>query len=300
MVDVLSGGIIFGMNITLALGGGGLRGAAHIGVLRVLEREGFRIRGVSGTSIGSIIASLYAAGLSPDEIEHQVDSIDFTRLYGRLLSDGPGLLGITGIQNWLLSQLGDRPFASLGIPCAVVAVDLVTRRQITFREGNVVDAILGSIAVPGIFPPHNYGEYQLIDGGTLDPVPVRAARDLVPNLPTVAVILASPPESPYTSWNISLPVPQVIAQRITRFRITQAFGIFLGAVDIGQRGISALRLEVDQPEVLISPDVTNISFLGDIDVKDVVRRGEAGAKEALPRLRKAVSWQARLIRRLGR
>jgi NTE family protein len=287
------------MDITLALGGGGSRGAAHVGVLRVLEREGFQIRGIAGTSVGSIIASMYAAGFSPDEIEHRIASIDFTRLYGRLLSDGPGLLGTAGIQNWLRMQLGERPFVSLRIPCAVVAVDLISRRQITFREGSVVDAILGSIAVPGILPPHPYGEYQLIDGGTLDPVPVRAARDLAPSLPTAAVVLAAPPDKPYTSWQVPLPVPQMIAHRITRFRITQAFGIFLEAVDIGQRSITALRLEVDQPDVLIRPDIAGISFLGEIDVKDVVRRGEAAAQGALPDLKYATSWRARLARRLN-
>jgi NTE family protein len=287
------------MDITLALGGGGSKGAAHLGVLRVLEREGFHIRGIAGTSVGSIVAALYAAGFTPDEIEQSIVSIDFTRLYGRLLSDGPGLLGITGIQNWLISLLGGRTFTSLKIPCAVVAVDLVTRREITFRDGSVLDSILGSIAVPGIFPPHHYGDYQLIDGGTLDPVPVQAARDLTPSLPTVAVALVSPPEGPYTSWNISLPVPQIIADRITRFRVTQAFRIFLEAVDLGQRSITALRLEVDKPEVLIHPDVSNISFLGEIDVKNVIQRGEAAAEKALPEIRKAISWQARLIRRLN-
>ncbi len=96
------------IEFTLALGGGGTRGAAHIGVLRVLVREGCRIRGISGTSIGSIIASLFAAGYSPDQIEERVASIDFTRLYGRLLSDGPGLLGISGIHKWLEEHLGSR------------------------------------------------------------------------------------------------------------------------------------------------------------------------------------------------
>jgi NTE family protein len=285
------------MEISLALGGGGSRGAAHIGVLRVLEREGYRIRGISGTSVGSIIASLYAAGFSPDEIESRVASIDFTRLYGRLLSEGPGLLGISGIQDWLLTHLGERTFASLRIPCAVVTVDLVSRREITFREGRVVDAILGSIAVPGIFPPHRYGKYELIDGGTLDPVPVRAARDLAPKLPVVAIVLASPPEGPYIAWNVPLPVPQAIAYRLTRFRITQAFGIFLDAVDIGQRSISALRLETDKPDVIIRPDVVDISFLDEIDTKDVARRGEVATMEALSELKYATSWQARIIRR---
>jgi NTE family protein len=286
------------MEITLALGGGGTRGAAHIGVLRVLEREGFRIRGLSGTSIGSIIASFYSAGYSPDEIEERVASLDFTRLYGRLLSDGPGLLGISGINKWLEKHLGSRTFESLQTPCAVVAVDLLSRKQITFTKGSVVDAILGSIAVPGIFPPHEYGPYQLIDGGTLDPVPVRAAREFAPNLPTAAVILSVPPEAPQTAWNVPLPLPQVLTSRLTRLRITQAFGIFLEAVDIGQRSITALRLESDKPDILIRPDISGISFLGEIEVKDVVRRGELAAEKALPEIRNAVSWRARIIRRV--
>ena len=283
---------------TLALGGGGTRGAAHIGVLKVLKREGCRIRGISGTSIGSIIAALFAAGYSPDQIEEQVASIDFTRLYGRLLSDGPGLLGISGIQKWLEKQLGSRTFQSLPLPCAVVAVDLLTKQQITFTQGSVVDAILGSIAVPGIFPPHHYGSYQLIDGGTLDPVPVRAARSFAPNLPTAAVILSIPPNTPHEAWNVPLPLPQVIASRLTRFRITQAFGIFLDAVDIGQRSLTALRLDSDKPDILIRPDITGISFLGEIEVAEVVHRGEVAAEKALPEIRKSASWQSRLLRQV--
>ena len=286
------------IEFTLALGGGGTRGAAHIGVLRVLEREGCRIRGVSGTSIGSIIASLYAAGYSSDQIEERVASIDFTRLYGRLLSDGPGLLGISGIHKWLEEHLGARTFESLEIPCAVIAVDMRSKHQITFTQGSVVDAILGSIAVPGIFPPHLYGPYELIDGGTLDPVPVRAARSFAPSLPTVAVILSIPPNIPHEAWNVPLPLPQVIASRLTRLRITQAFGIFLEAVDIGQRSLTALRLSADKPDILIRPDITGISFLGEIDVANVVRRGEIAAEKILPEIRKTASWQSRIIRQM--
>jgi NTE family protein len=287
------------MDITLALGGGGTRGAAHIGVLRVFEHEGYRIKGIAGTSVGSIIASLYAAGFSPDEIESQIASIDFTRLYGRLLSDGPGLLGIARIQDWLSKILGERTFSGLRIPCAVITVDLRTRSEITFREGRVIDAILGSIAVPGIFPPHHYGEFELIDGGTLDPVPVRGARDLAKRLPVVAVVLASAPEGSHKSWNVPLPVPQLIAHRLTRFKITQAFGIFLEAVDIGQRSITELRLDTDKPDVVIRPDITGISFLEKIELKDVIRRGEVAALAALPELKYATSLQARIIRRLN-
>ena len=89
------------MEVTVALGGGGTRGTAHIGVLRALEEAGFIIRAVAGTSIGSIVGILYASGHSPKEIEDIFLAVDQTKLYGWPLSEGPGLLGIRGIQDFL-------------------------------------------------------------------------------------------------------------------------------------------------------------------------------------------------------
>src|SRR5690349_18982212 len=112
------------MDITLALGGGGMRGVAHIGVLRVLEREGFRIRAVAGTSIGATVGAFYASGFSPDEIERMMVAVDQSRLYGWPFSEGPGFLGMRGIAHILKTHLGGRTFDDLKLPCAAVAVDL--------------------------------------------------------------------------------------------------------------------------------------------------------------------------------
>ena len=287
------------MDITLALGGGGARGAAHIGVLRVLEREGCRIRAVAGTSIGSIVATLYASGRTPDEIETLFAATDLTKLLGWPLSDGPGLLGFRGIADWVKEAIGDMTFDELGLPCAVVAVDLNSSREIILREGRVRDAVLGSIAVPGIFPPRDYNEYRLIDGGTLDPVPVRAARDLAPGLPAVAVILSTPLEEPSIPWSVPLPVHPTLVQQLTRLTITQAFNVFLSAVDIGQRSMIEMRLEADAPEVVIRPKVGNINLFDSVDIGPTVALGVAAAEAALPELRRAASWPARIRRGLG-
>jgi NTE family protein len=288
------------MDITLALGGGGSRGNAHIGVLRFLEREGFRIRAIAGTSIGSIVAAFYAYGRTPDEIETIFAVTDLTRLYGWPLSDGPSLLGVHGISEWLKEHFGDAMFNELRLPCAAVAVDLNSSCEIILREGRLRDAILGSIAVPGIFPPKEYNEYRLIDGGTLDPVPVCAARELMPGLPVVAVVLSSPVAQPLVPWSVPLPVPPTIVQQLTRLRIAQAFGIFLNAVEIGQRSMAELRLEVDMPEVVIRPQVSNINLFEKVDVHAVARLGEVAAERALPDLKRAVSWPAQIRRRLLR
>ncbi len=288
------------MDITLALGGGGARGAAHLGVLRVLEQEGFRIRAVAGTSIGAIVGALYARLGSAAEVTRVIQLVDQSKLYGWPLADGPGLLGVRGVLDFLRQHLGEDTFDKLPIPCAAVAVDLNSNREIVLQQGRVVDAVMGSIAVPGLFPPKKYHEYTLIDGGTLDPVPVRAARALLPGLPVVAVSLMAPLDAPKTPLNVPLPVPEPLAQHIARLHITQAVRIFVDAVDIGQRQMTELRLQLDRPEVLIRPNVTDINLLDRVDIPEIARRGEEATRKSLPALRRAVSWQARTWRAVRR
>lgn len=288
------------MDIALALGGGGARGAAHLGVLRVLEDEGFRVRAVAGTSIGAIVGTLYARYRNAEEVTRVIQSVDQSRLYGWPLSEGPGLLGVRGVHEFLAQHLGELTFDQLAIPCAAVAVDLNSNREIVLQQGRVVDAVMGSIAVPGLFPPKKYNEYLLIDGGTLDPVPVRAARALAPHLPVVAVSLMPPLDAPKTPLSLPIPVPEPLVQQIARLNITQAVRIFVDAIDIGQRQMTELRLQVDRPDVLIRPEVVSINLLDRVDIPEVAGRGEMAARRSLPALRRAVSWQARLWRVLRR
>ena len=140
------------MDISVALGGGGAKGNSHIGVLRRLEKEGYRIRAAAGTSFGGIVAVLYAAGYSPAQIEDLFLKVDQTKLYGRRPNEGPSLLGLAGVSQWLDEVLGQRTFADLKIPCAVTAVDLKGGREVILSEGLVRDALLSTIALPGIFP----------------------------------------------------------------------------------------------------------------------------------------------------
>ena len=146
------------MDITLALGSGGAKGNSHIGVLRRLEEEGFKIRAVAGTSFGGIVAVMYAAGYTPDEIEDIFVKVDQARLYGRSLEERPSLLGLAGVRKWLDEVLPGRTFADLDIPCAVTAVDLNYGCEVVLDEGPVKDALLATIAVPGIFPAQPWQE----------------------------------------------------------------------------------------------------------------------------------------------
>jgi NTE family protein len=290
------------MDISLALGGGGAKGNSHIGVLRLLEHEGFRVRAIAGTSFGGLVACFYAAGFDPDEIERIFAEVDQSQLYTRVKDETSSLLGVTRVGEWLHASLSQRTFEDLRIPCAVTAVDLRTSNEVVIKHGSVRDAILATIALPGIFPSFLSEELELIDGGLLNPVPVAVARSLAPSLPVVAVALHTPlgkaPRSTPLPLLDGLPTP--IAERLGNMRVARALDIFMRAIDIGGRQIAELRFQIEKPEVIIHPAVEDIGVLGAVDVHAIVRLGEDAARDSLPELRRATAWSAGLQRRLFR
>jgi NTE family protein len=289
------------MDITLALGGGGAKGNAHIGVIRRLEQEGFRIKGIAGTSFGGLVAVLYALGYRPNDMEEMFSSIDQRQLYGHRPDDGPSLMGFAGIALYLESILGDRTFEDLRIPCAVSATDLKSGSEVVLSSGRLVDAILASMAMPAVFPVRYVGDFELVDGGTLDPVPVAPARALLPKLPVAAVPLNLPIGSAAQPWSIPLPMylPRAIVQRFSRMRYGLMLDVFIRWIDIMGRALSEYRLEVDKPEIIIRPRVGNIDTLDIVDVHDVVRLGEEAVDEILPQLKRRFIFRNRFRRTIG-
>lgn len=285
-------------DIVLALGGGGVKGYAHVGVLRALEQAGLRVRAIAGTSAGGLVGSAYAAGFRPDEIENCLLDMDQSKLYGRKTRDEPAMLGLAGVVELLQVMLGNLTFEDLRLPFAVTAVNLETAELLAIRRGRLIDAVLATIAVPGIFPPKLWEGQELIDGGVLDPVPVALARRLAPGLPVVAVVLSPPIEE----WVRPTP-PRLLGSLpflstyITRLRIAKALNIFLRSIDIAGAELTELRLQTDRPEVIIRPKVPHIGFLDHVDITQVIRLGELAATAALPELRKAFSWKGRFLRR---
>jgi len=286
------------MNITLALGGGGAKGNAHIGVIRRLEKEGILIEAVAGTSFGGLVAVFYALGYSPDQIEEIFASLDQSQLFGFTADEGPSLLGLAGVTKWLIEIIGDKTFADLKLPCVVTAADLNSGTEIILSKGSLVDAILATIAIPGIFPARRIAEWELVDGGALDPVPVSSARSLRPDLPVIAVVLSIPMGVPAQTWNIPIPayIPHQLIERISKLRYAQAWDIFSRSLDITTRAITEYRLEVDKPEIILRPQVTDLDLLDRVDVREVAKKGEEVVEAALPEIRKLFSWQNRVRR----
>lgn len=288
------------MDITLALGGGGAKGNSHIGVLRRLEKEGYRIRSVAGTSYGGIVGVLYAAGYSPSEIQAAFEAVDQARLYGRAPQDGPSMLGMDGVRKLLDQLLGEKTFEDLRIPCAVTAVDINAGSEVVLSSGLLKDAVLATIALPGIFPVQRINDWELVDGGVLNPVPVSVARMLSPDLPVVAVVLNDPMDKPVRAYTIPVPsiLPRPIAERLTRMTLAQSLDIFLRSVDVSSRALAYYRLELENPEVIVRPDVHEFGLLDKVVIEDLAQRGEKALEEVLPQLKRAVSWQARLGKKI--
>jgi NTE family protein len=166
--------------IGLALSGGGARGFAHIGVLEVLEQEGISISAVSGTSMGSVVGSLYASGISVKEILEFMDSNDWKRFLISANFTIPNLPAINSRKvNRVLSRLlGEKTFQECRMPFCAVAADIVKKEKVFLKEGSLIEAVRASIAIPGIFEPLVRDGQILIDGGVVEPVPIDAVRTM--------------------------------------------------------------------------------------------------------------------------
>jgi NTE family protein len=163
-----------------------------------------------------------------------------------------------------------------------------------------VDAILATIAMPGVFPARYVDGLELVDGGVLDPVPVAPARMLAPRLPVVAVVLTPPMGIPAKPMNIPFHRywgGMLLSRIFSRMRYASVWDIFSRSLDITSRAMTQYRLEVDKPEVIIRPEVHHIDTLDLVDVREVVQLGEASVTAALPALRGLFTWRNRWRRR---
>jgi NTE family protein len=286
--------------ISLALGGGGTKGFAHIGVLRQFEKEGFEIRAIAGTSAGGIVGALYSYGLPINEIINLAKQLDFSDIFQRSSNDSPSLLGLGGLYKQLDRVLGDIDFNDLKIKFATVAVDTNLGTPVILNQGRVVDAVQATMAVPGIFPAKKIGDLNLVDGGVLDPVPVTTARWLNPDNPVVAINLIPPldkwPETPRMDIPPFVPIPQFIVDQLNQFRLGQAMHVFINSMEIMMNMVAELKLKVDKPDILIRPNVFNYTMFDKVDVDDMVIIGEEAVKRSVDELNKLFDVQNRVYR----
>lgn len=269
--------------VGLALSGGGARGLAHIGVLKVLEQEGVPIDCLAGTSMGGLIAVAYAAGMSTDLMEQEALRMASPR---RLLALSDLSLPRRGffkgqkVREYLAGYLGDRTFDDLRLPLALVAVDLNTGREVYLTQGRVVDGVRATIALPGIFTPVEQDGQLLVDGGLLDNLPVDAARHMGADV--VIAVDVSSDEHVTSHLTKTLHRHRYVPSGLvdTAEVLYRSLGVMMA--EIGRRRLAEARPDIIiQPS--IPPDVT--VFTGFPRAAEIIAVGEKAAQEALPRIR---------------
>jgi len=287
------------IKVGIALGGGGAKGFAHIGVLDALGKAGIEFDIVAGTSIGALVGAVYASGNLP-ELER------VSRKYG--VKDLPFLLGPTWPRKGLFSGnyierlLGDlvrvKNIEDLGKPFASVAVDLNKAEVVTFTSGNLYKAVHASMSIPGLFKPVIDGDRILVDGGVLEPVPVSALRRLGADV-VVAVDLLSN-LSPIGIGSDKIPVfADYIHSLAEKFYLEglmeskeQEREIAMSLVDIiqrssivAQRKLTEYNFRDHPPDVVIDPPLSDIKVLDFHRGESIIDRGRRAAEKTVPELR---------------
>lgn len=245
------------MKIGLALGGGGARGAAHLGVLQELERLGIRPDLITGTSIGGLIGALVAAGLQRNDLVAFFRKVGLSQMYG-LPGSAPGLSSIAKIEKLLVDTIGRITFADLQIPLAIVATDLVNRKIVILDEGDLVTAVLATIGLPIIFPPIEREGMILVDGGLLNNLPFDIVRARGATF-VIAVDLSN--SAPYGMPGEAVPPASGIIERALAITQRQrTWQVLTTITDIITMQSFNARIAVAPPDILLRPAMGTIGL----------------------------------------
>jgi len=256
--------------VAIALGGGGARGLAHIVVLEALDELGIRPVALSGTSIGAIVGAAYAADMAASEIHAHVQAIlrDRSSVMANLLRARVGKfsdLWLQGGGNPVLldaricldlfwpDKVPDH-FHELSMPLLVVATDFHDCCEVVFSSGALTPAVAGSMGIPGLFRPVEFAGRVLVDGGAVNPLPY----DLL-----------------FDHADIVIAVDVTFGGRMRERRLPTPFGAMFGAAQIMQGAITAQKIKLRPPDILLRPPVDGFAVLDFLRAGQILRAAEA-------------------------
>lgn len=286
-------------SIGLALGGGAARGCAHIGVIRALEENKIPISCIAGTSIGSLVGSVYASG-GLDELESLLVGMDMVGLmkFFDVAFPHSGLVNGKSVSRLLEKLIGGRSFEGMKIPFCAVATDIITGGEVSMSSGDVVEAVRASIAVPGVFTPVLSGEKVLVDGGLVNPVPVNAARDLGADYVLAVDLNRYVVETKNEARNdthikkfrrrleegslassLMEEFDRFIGERKTKARSPNIVDVIVTSINIMESSITKNRLKTDVPDILLSPKLGHILFMEFFRAQEAIDAGYEAAME---------------------
>lgn len=249
--------------VTLVLSGGGVRGLAHIGVIKVLEEEHIPIKRIVGCSIGALVGAMYASTKDADNVAAFARSVRFHRLLDFGFSKR-GLVKGRKLEKTLRRFIAAETFEELHLPLTVVATKMRTGEQAIFESGPLFPPLLASSALPGVFSPQVIDGVELIDGGMSTPVPVTAVPSKDP------LIISD------VSVNLSLLKDKPNMLEVLRQSV----------YTLQKHLIEQELQKIKRPYVLLRPDVHEWDFLTMRNDPTLITRGEDAARRALPAIKK--------------
>ncbi|WP_460170684.1 patatin-like phospholipase family protein [Thermus sp. FJN-A] len=270
--------------VALALGGGGVRGYAHLGVLAVLEEAGVPIRGLAGSSAGALAAACFAFGHKDPWKVHEaifdrevaeLQRAGSLRTLARLFTAlrRPAVVETARVAEGLRALLGEARLEESPIPLAIQAADLLTGEAVVLREGPAWKAVLASMAIPGLFPPVVLQGRLLVDGDVAEKVPVRAAKALFPKVVAVDVSNPPPQEPPKTALEAALLSGEASRRRLKELALREADLVI--ALDppfpIGTFDHEKLPLVLDLGRARARERLKEVQALARVRLKDLAR-----------------------------
>lgn len=252
--------------VALVLGGGAARGFAHVGVIRVLEREKIPIDLIVGTSVGSLVGAIYADKKNSFELEWTAFSLEERDLFDyTFISPTQGFVRGERIEEFVLKKVSARELQQLKIPLSVVATDIQNGEAVILQNGSVAQAVRASSSIPGIFIPVRHQGRLLVDGGVLNNTPVDVARKMGAQV-VIAVNLGGGRKA------------------------TQVNNIFDAIIQsLHLMAIESTEARLREADVVIVPQVSHIGAIDFSQKKKLLALGIQAAEQALPRLREKLS-----------
>jgi NTE family protein len=287
--------------IGLALGAGGARGWAHIGVIRALQDAGIKPDVVSGTSMGALVGAAYAAG-ELERLEEWARSLGWKDVLGLMdFTLKGGLIRGGRLIDFLRARVADRDVAALSLPFGAVATELTTGREVWLRDGGMFDAVRASIAIPGVFSPVLRDGQLLVDGGLVNPVPVSLCRALGADI-VIAVDLGWAKVGYFRERREakSAPKPARDAGELAwwerALRLAAAgkdeppdsmpsiLTVFMTSIDVMQVRIGRSRQAGDPADALLTPILPSIGMMDWHRAAEAIEEGRAVTEHMRPML----------------
>lgn len=263
------------MKLGLALGGGGARAAAHIGVLMEFERLAIKPDLIVGTSAGALIGLLLSYGLKPDQMKELFEQFGFTRLF----SFNTTTPAITTPEkfSYMLENLISRPtFDDLAIPLAMVATNLVNKQEVVLDEGDVTTALQASMAYPILFPPVEREGLILVDGGLVNQVPFDVARARGATK-VIAVNLGK--AAPFGTEVPLLKQGNLFERMLNATKRRPTLQILTAVSDVITSRAVQSRLAVSKPDIMIEPEMGTIGILDFQALEEGIEYGRTAVRQ---------------------